>query len=69
LHNILFCLIVAISDGDTLTARCGEQGDYEQVKIRIAAIDAPEKKQPNGERLRKELMDLCLKKTTKITIF
>lgn len=38
----LICLVVAISDGDTLTARCGAPGAYHQVKVRIAAIDAPD---------------------------
>lgn len=40
------CLVVGISDGDTLTARCGRLGAYEEVKVRIAAIDAPERAQP-----------------------
>jgi len=42
----LLCLVVAVADGDTLTARCGEPGHYEQVKVRLAEIDVPEKKQP-----------------------
>lgn len=29
----LFCLVVAIFDGDTFTARCGEPEAYEQVKV------------------------------------
>jgi endonuclease YncB( thermonuclease family) len=53
------CLIVGISDGDTVAARCGTAGEYEQVKIRIAAIDAPEKRQPFGERSRQSLAKLC----------
>lgn len=43
---LLLCLVVAISDGDTLTARCGEPGAYQQVKVRLSEIDAPEKTQP-----------------------
>ena len=40
----LICLIVGISDGDTLTARCPTQDadhPYQQVKVRLAdsAID------------------------------
>lgn len=42
------CLVVGISDGDTLTARCGRLGAYEEVKVRIAAIDAPERAQPTA---------------------
>jgi hypothetical protein len=31
ISSAVFCLVVAISDGDTLKARCGEQGGYQQV--------------------------------------
>ena len=55
----LLCLVVGISDGDTLTARCGQPGAYEQVKVRISAIDAPEKRQPFGNRSKQALSDLC----------
>lgn len=55
----LLCLVVGISDGDTLTARCGQPGAYEQVKVRLAAIDAPEKRQPYGNRSKQSLSDLC----------
>ncbi len=44
------CLVVGISDGDTLTARCGAPGAYQQVKVRLSGIDAPERRQPYGER-------------------
>lgn len=60
------CLVVGISDGDTLTARCGQPGAYEQVKVRLAEIDAPEKKQPFGERSRQHLANLCFEKTAEI---
>lgn len=53
------CLVVGISDGDTLTARCGEPGDYRQLKIRLAQIDAPEKAQPFGQRAKVSLSALC----------
>ena len=53
------CLVVGISDGDTLTARCGRFGSYEEVKVRIAAIDAPERSQPYGQRSRQALSRLC----------
>ncbi|MDR0576957.1 MAG: thermonuclease family protein [Candidatus Accumulibacter sp.] len=56
---ILFCLVVAVADGDTLTARCGQPGQYRQVKVRLAEIDAPERKQPHGQRSRQALADLC----------
>ncbi len=56
---LLLCLVVAIADGDTLTARCGEPGAYEQVKVRLSEIDAPERSQPWGDRSRQHLAQLC----------
>jgi len=61
------CLVVGISDGDTLTARCGERGGYEQVRVRIAAIDAPEREQPYGQRSRQALGRLCFRQQALIT--
>lgn len=58
----LLCLVVGISDGDTLTARCGAPGQYEQVKVRLQGIDAPERKQPFGERARQALAELTFQK-------
>lgn len=55
----LLCLVIAISDGDTLKARCGDPGAYRQLTIRLAEIDAPEKAQPYGQRSRQHLADLC----------
>lgn len=57
----LFCLVVAISDGDTLTVRCGAPGAYEQIRIRVAAIDAPESRQAFGQKSRQNLARLCFK--------
>lgn len=59
--SALLCLVVAISDGDTLTARCGTPGAYQQVTVRIAAIDAPERKQAFGQRARQHLAQLCFR--------
>lgn len=56
---LLLCLVVGISDGDTLKARCGEPGAYEQVTIRLAEIDAPEKGQAFGQRSKESLSGLC----------
>ena len=66
LASTLLCLVVGISDGDTLTARCGQPGAYEQVKVRIHAIDAPERKQPFGNRSRESLSDLCFQQQARI---
>lgn len=57
----LLCLVVAISDGDTLTARCGASGAYQQVKVRVAAIDAPESRQAFGKKSRQHLAQLCFR--------
>lgn len=56
------CLVVGVSDGDTLTARCGAAGNFEQIKVRFNGIDAPEKKQPFGERSKQALSDLVYMK-------
>lgn len=62
----LLCLVVGISDGDTITARCGEPGEYQQVKVRLAGIDAPERKQPYGERARQALAELTFQKQARL---
>jgi endonuclease YncB( thermonuclease family) len=61
------CLVVAISDGDTLKARCGEPGAYEQITVRISAIDAPEKAQDFGNVSRQHLASLCFQQAATIT--
>lgn len=66
--EILFCFVVGITDGDTLKARCGEPGHYEQVKVRIVAIDAPESRQAFGNRSRQNLSDLCFQVDAKLTV-
>ena len=66
LTEILICLVVGISDGDTLTARCGNVGQYQQIKIRLAEIDAPEKSQPFGQRSKEHLSDLCFQQVASI---
>lgn len=52
------CLVVGVADGDTITARCGAPGAFEQVKVRLSAIDAPERRQPFGARSKQALSDL-----------
>ena len=53
------CLVVGVTDGDTVTVRCGAAGAYEQKTLRIAAIDAPEGRQPYGQRSKQALSALC----------
>lgn len=60
------CLVVGIADGDTLTARCGAPGQYQQTRVRLAGIDAPEKRQPYGERARQALADLAFQRWARL---
>jgi len=65
----LLCLVVGISDGDTLTARCPTQDvahPYQQIKVRFQGIDAPERKQPFGNRAREALSDLVYMKEAEL---
>jgi len=59
-----FCLVVAIVDGDTLKVRCDEAP---VATVRLAEIDAPEKRQPFGEASRQHLADLCFQTSAKVT--
>jgi endonuclease YncB( thermonuclease family) len=52
----IVAVVVAVSDGDTLTAR---PTDGSQMKIRVAEIDAPESRQPFGAASKRSLSDLC----------
>jgi len=63
---VLACLVVGISDGDTLKARCGSEGSYHQIRVRLSGIDAPELKQPYGLQARKMLSDLLYMKEVKL---
>lgn len=52
------CLVVGVTDGDTINVRCGQPDAYEQIKVRFGAIDAPESKQAFGQRSKQALSDL-----------
>lgn len=54
--------VIAVSDGDTLSIL----RDSEQVKIRLAEIDAPEKAQAFGAKSKQSLSDLCFGKDAEI---
>jgi micrococcal nuclease len=59
----LLCLVVGISDGDTIKVRCPNRP---QIAVRLAEIDAPEKAQPFGQRSKQLLSKLCLRKQAEI---
>lgn len=66
LTAIALCLVVGVSDGDTLTVRCGEPGQYQQVRVRLSAVDAPEARQPFGQRSKQGLSDLCFQQVATV---
>lgn len=65
--STLLCLVIAITDGDTLKARCGEPSSYSRITVRISAIDAPEKAQPFGQVSRQHLAALCFQQWATIS--
>lgn len=56
--------VIGIADGDTLTVL----QDNKPLKIRLANIDAPEKKQPFGQRSKQSLSDLCYGKDAALQV-
>ena len=59
------CRVVAISDGDTLTCLTNAK---QQLKVRLHAIDAPEKQQAFGQQAKKHLSDLVYNQTVTLNI-
>jgi endonuclease YncB( thermonuclease family) len=55
-------VVVSVHDGDTLTVLVGKQ----QIKVRLAEIDAPELRQPFGNRSRQSLAKLCFQEQAKV---
>ena len=54
--------VVKVADGDTVTVLRGKQ----QVRVRLASIDAPEKKQPFGTRSQQHLSALVFGKSIRV---
>lgn len=57
--------VVAIADGDTLTILDSQQIQH---KIRLAAIDAPEKSQAFGQQAKQALSDVCYSRQAKVVV-
>ncbi len=55
--------VVGVADGDTLTVLAAST----QHKVRLAEIDAPEKKQAFGERAKQSLSALCFNAEAEVT--
>jgi endonuclease YncB( thermonuclease family) len=62
LPAVPLCLVVGISDGDTLKARC----DDHTLSVRLADVDAPEKGQAFGNRSRQALAALCFRRPAEL---
>lgn len=56
--------VIKVADGDTVTLRIKSK----KIKVRLAEIDTPEKKQPYGLTARKALVDKVLDKTMRVRI-
>jgi endonuclease YncB( thermonuclease family) len=65
LAHAVSCLVVGISDGDTLSAVCGAR---QRVKIRLSGIDAPELRQSYGRAAKRSRASLCQKKTAEVAV-
>ena len=61
--EILGGRVVGVSDGDTITVLDSANSQY---KIRLAGIDAPEKKQPFGQVSKQSLSDLVFNKNVQV---
>ncbi len=61
--EVLVGKVVALADGDTITVLDGSKVQH---KIRLAGIDAPERKQPFGQRAKEQLSHLVFGKTVHV---
>lgn len=59
------CKVIDVSDGDTFTCFTDEN---EQIKVRLAEIDAPEINQPYGDRSKQSLYNLISSEMVKLAV-
>ena len=59
------CKVIDVNDGDTFTCFTDEN---EQVKVRLAEIDAPELNQPYGDRARQALYSLISSEMVRLDV-
>jgi endonuclease YncB( thermonuclease family) len=57
--------VVGIADGDTLTVLTAE---WDEVRVRLAEIDAPEAGQPFGARAKQVLSSLAFGRTARVSV-
>ena len=57
--------VVGVADGDTLTVLTAEK---QQVRVRLAGIDAPERRQPYGTRARQALAALAFGRSARVGV-
>ena len=66
LAALLICSVIGISDGDTLSARCAIDQTSQNIEVRLAEIDAPERAQSYGARSKQNLSALCFRKSADV---
>lgn len=54
--------VVSVHDGDTLTVLASGK----QIKVRLSEIDAPELRQPFGQRSRQALANICFRREASV---
>ena len=68
LLELLTGKVVGVSDGDTLTVLVQRDQSFEQIKVRVSWIDAPEKAQAFGNRSKQGLSDCAFAKEVRVEV-